>query len=181
MRITSSPGLISDSRRTSIASVLPQVTVISVSGSTLSPRCQSACSAIASRRLLRTPGDRVLVDVVLDRPAGRVLDLARGREIGHSLRQIDRAVLASLDRHAPDHALGEPRGLLRDQGKLHRFGASVRITWSMVRRSTRRDGDSRSQTNPSTLPARDDPRPIFSPDLAVDGNVGLAGNAGGGE
>ena len=48
--MTSSPGLMTEIRATGSASVLPQVTVISVSGSTAIPACQAWCSAIASRR-----------------------------------------------------------------------------------------------------------------------------------
>src|SRR5208337_2248459 len=35
--------------------------------------------------------------------------------------QVDRVVLQRLDRHTPDHALGESRGLLRDQRELHQI------------------------------------------------------------
>ena len=101
--------------------MLPQVTVISVSGSTCRPRCQPACSATASRRLFEPQVIAYWLTSVFDRATGGLFDLARRREIGHSLRQIDCAVLARLDRHAPDHALGEPRRLVRDQGQLHRL------------------------------------------------------------
>ena len=70
------------------------------------------------------PGDGVLVDVGLDGPAGGGLDLGRGREVGHPLGQVDGAVPGGLDRHPADHALGEPRRLVREQGELHRVGVS---------------------------------------------------------
>ncbi len=88
------------------------------------PQAQVPVGVLGDRpaELVRAPGDCVLVDVGLDRAAGRCLDLRGGREVRHPLRQVHRAVSAGLDRHAPDHALGEPRGLMGDHRDLHRAG-----------------------------------------------------------
>ena len=59
----------------------------------------------------RSPGNRILVHVVLDRATGGVLEYLGSGEIGHPLRQVDRVILQRLDRHTPNHALGESRGL----------------------------------------------------------------------
>ena len=93
-----------------IASVAPQQTVISRSGSTSIPYHCRYFSAIASRRRRRAPRDRVLVDVVVDRRARRVLHRLGHREIGQALRQVDRAVLVRHARHLADHRLGERAG-----------------------------------------------------------------------
>ena len=76
-----------------IASVEPQVTQIRVSGST----SQAGVGAADFRgdrlpEVLRSPGDRVLVHVSVDRRLRSRLQLRRAAEIGEALRQIDRAV-----------------------------------------------------------------------------------------
>ena len=61
----------------------------------------------------RTPGDGVLIDVVLNRLAGHVLNQLRRGKIGKPLRQIDAAVQIVQPRHLADDRLGELRRLLR--------------------------------------------------------------------
>ena len=52
---------------------------------------------------LGAPGDRILVMVVHNRPAGGVLDLGRRREVGEALGQVHRFMLGSDAGHLPDH------------------------------------------------------------------------------
>ena len=118
------------------------------------------------------PGDGVLVDVGLDRPAGGGLDLGGGGEVGHPLGQVHGAVLGGLDRHPADHALGEPRRLVREQGELHRVGISVGRSGRPRRRSSpilahgprpdatpagRRRGAPEAGSRPRGRPTRDRP------------------------
>ena len=63
-----------------IASVAPQVTVISVSGFTVMPYQSAYFCASGVAQALGAPGDGVLVDVVADRPGGGFLqDLGAGK------------------------------------------------------------------------------------------------------
>ena len=88
--------------------------------------------AVAARELAgdrlaqrpRAPGDRVLVDVGLDRRAGRVLDDRGRREVGEPLRQVDAAVQLVQPRHLADDRLGELRRLLRTGELGHRTVSS---------------------------------------------------------
>ena len=102
-----------------IASVVPQQTVT----------CSSATiwQAVAPRELARdrlaqrprAPGDGVLVDVGVDRGAGRVLDRRRRRKVRKPLRQVDAAVELIEPRHLADDRLGELRGFLRSGELRH--------------------------------------------------------------
>ena len=59
------------------------------------------------------PGDRVLIDVGLNRGAGGLFHNRRRGKVGESLREIDAAVHLIEPRHLADHRLGELRGFLR--------------------------------------------------------------------
>ena len=63
-------------------------------------------AAIACRRAA-PPGDGVLVEAVLDRPAGGVLDLLRRLEVGHALAEVERPVLGGQPGHLADDRFGE--------------------------------------------------------------------------
>ena len=78
-----------------IASVEPQQTVISRSGSTRMPWVRSNFSAMASRSGFGAPGDGVLIDVVGDGLARGFLNFRGRGKIGKALRQIDGVVLPS--------------------------------------------------------------------------------------
>ena len=52
---------------------------------------------------LGTPGNRILIVVVHDRPAGCVLDLGRRREVRETLGQVHRFMLGGDTGHLPDH------------------------------------------------------------------------------
>ena len=123
--MTSSPGLISDKQRDEHR--LGAAAGDGDLGLGVDRQAQVPGGVLGDRlaEVLRPPGDRILVDVGLDRAAGGRLELGRGGEVGHSLRQVDRVVLRGLDRHAADHALGEPRGLVREQGRVHQDEAST--------------------------------------------------------
>src|SRR5262245_46767014 len=100
--MTSSPGSMTASMVAIMHSVAPQQTVTFASGSQGMP--------LNGRGLAedgRAPGDGVLVDAVLDRPAGGVLDLRRGVEVRHALAQVERAVLGGQPGHFADHRFGE--------------------------------------------------------------------------
>ena len=56
---------------------------------------------------LRSPGDRVLVDVVMNRPPGRLLQQLRGSEIRKPLSQVDGAVLLGHPSHSSDDRFSE--------------------------------------------------------------------------
>ena len=116
---TSSPGSSRASIAAIIASVAPQETVTSVSGSTAQAGYQRLVLARdggAERR--RPPGDGVLVDVVLDGRDGRGLELRRAGEIGEALGEVDGRVAQGQTRHVADDGLGEPPCLGR--GARHR-------------------------------------------------------------
>ena len=70
------------------------------------------CERVAEA--LRAPGDRVLVDVGIDRALGGFLHLGRRGEIGESLREVDRAVDRREPRHLADHRLRESDRPSRD-------------------------------------------------------------------
>jgi hypothetical protein len=62
---------------------------------------------------LGAPGDRILVDVVLDGGAGGVFELLWGREVREALRQVDAvigAIQGNQPRHLADDRLGEALG-----------------------------------------------------------------------
>ena len=71
--------------------------------------CDLRGDAVAER--LRSPGDGVLVDVVVDGRLGRVLELLRAGEVGEALRQVDAAGSRAQARHLADHRLLERAGL----------------------------------------------------------------------
>ena len=74
---------------------------------------------------LGSPRDRVLVDIGGDRVAGGLLDLLGRREVGESLRKVDRVVLHRKARHLTDHGLRERDGLLRRTDPLRHRTRSV--------------------------------------------------------
>ena len=107
-----------------IASVEPQQTVTcssATTGDAVAPR-ELARDRLAQRP--RAPGDRVLVDVGVDRRARRLLDRRRRRKIRKSLRQIDAAVQLVEPRHLADDRLGELRGFLRSGEFRHVWTAA---------------------------------------------------------
>ena len=68
---------------------------------------------MASRRFSAPQVIGILVDVALNRVAGRVFDRLMRREIGESLRQVDGVVFLRKPRHFPDDGFGELGRLLR--------------------------------------------------------------------
>ena len=61
---------------------------------------------------LGAPGDRVLIVVAHDCPAGGVLDLGRRREVGESLGQVHGFMFGGDAGHLPDHRFLELRCLV---------------------------------------------------------------------
>src|SRR5207249_11967369 len=55
----------------------------------------------------RTPRDRVLMEVAVDRRVGGLDQLGRRREVRHALREVDAPDLAHDARHLADDGLGE--------------------------------------------------------------------------
>ena len=102
---------------------------------------------------LRAPGDRVLVDVVVDGLRGRVLQLGRAREVREALGQADRTVLHGQPVHLADDRLGEAGGLGRDARVAHGAKSTARLRRAgagsvparRVRRSARRRGRPRAR------------------------------------
>ncbi len=90
-----------------IASVEPQQTVISRSGSTATPCVRSKFRGNGVAKLFRAPGDGVLVDVRGNRVLRGALDFGGRGKIGKALREIDGAVLQGQARHFADHRFGE--------------------------------------------------------------------------
>ena len=84
---------------------------------------------------LGAPGDRVLVDVVGDRLASRLLDLLGRGEVGEALRQVDGAVRDREPRHLADHGFGERGGLARRADLRH--PAMIAAPSSRPRRAVR--------------------------------------------
>jgi len=65
-------------------------------------------------KILRAPGNRILVDVTGDRLHGYALDIFRRREIGESLRKIHGTVLDGLARHLADDGFREQTRFARN-------------------------------------------------------------------
>src|SRR5213592_4258886 len=89
---------------------------------------------------LGAPGDRVLVHVVADRARGGFLQDVRGGEVGETLGEVDRPVLAREPGHAADHGLGEPVGALggvHERGYFNCTSMSTRIALGAWRNTTR--------------------------------------------
>ena len=97
-----------------IASVEPQQTVISRSGSTVHAlrACEFLGDGVAQR--LRAPGDGVLIDRRRQwlRCAARLYFDGSGK-VRKALRQIDGLVLKGQARHFADYGFSELRGLQR--------------------------------------------------------------------
>jgi hypothetical protein len=106
--ITSSPGSTTASSVDSIASVDPQA-----DGDLRRVHLHAvALRKIASDRLaqiLGAPGDRVLVDISLNRGARRVFETWWVAKSGKPLREIDGVELLRQPGHFPDDRLGELR------------------------------------------------------------------------
>ena len=90
-----------------IASVEPQQTVISRSGSTATPCVRSKFAAMASRNFFAPQVIGVLIDVRGDRFLRGALDFGGRGKIGKALREIDGAVAEREPRHFADHGFGE--------------------------------------------------------------------------
>src|SRR5262249_26324485 len=77
------------------------------------------------------PGDRVLVEVAVDRPVSRLDQLGRRREVRHALRQVHAAELVDDAGHLADDRFGEPLDAL---GNLTHYGTttsrSIGSTWT---------------------------------------------------
>ena len=88
-----------------------------------------AARELAGDGLAKRPGSprhRVLVDVLLDGGARRILDGLRRRKVGKSLRQVHPAVPFIEARHLADDRLGELRRFLRSNKLRHtRLGNRV--------------------------------------------------------
>ena len=139
-----------------IPSVAPQVTVMLRLRIDLSRSGRSAPSSRRSRRgNPGAPGDRVLVDVGVDRGRRGVLDLGRAGEVGEALGEVDRAVLEREAGHLADHRFGEAGGLLRKRGNA----SGARGHPRMMHRPSSRCHGLRSQRDLSTLRRGDQSRP----------------------
>ena len=83
--------------------------------------------ACAQRRL--APGDGVLVDVVVDRRAGGVLDASGAAKSGMPWARFTpsvRMVQQDLPRHVADDRFGELAGFARDAGHVQRVAGLLR-------------------------------------------------------
>ena len=80
-------------------------------------------------KILRSPGDRILIEVGSNCLLCRTFDLRWSREVGKSLRQVHRAMQHRLPRHLADHRLGETGDLGTEKTFLlngrFRHGASL--------------------------------------------------------
>ena len=104
-----------------IASVEPQQTVISRSGSTAAPWVRSNFSGDGIAQGLRAPRDGVLIDVRCNCVLCGALDFGGSREIGKALRKIYGAVTQREARHFADHRFREALcfgGKLRTSGRV---------------------------------------------------------------
>ena len=143
-----------------IASVAPQVTVTWVSGS-IAPqpgkwRGGRGRDRVAQR--LAAPGDRVLVDVVVDGRRGGVLELGRAREVGEALGEADRAGRHRQPVHLADDRFAEALGLGRDPRTCHGAQSSrggrtgqTRRRSIVSRQARRKNGSPSTSTSRSTV------------------------------
>ncbi len=67
-----------------------------------------------------SPRDGVLVDVLIDRSLGRLLELGRARKIREPLGQVHRIVQGGMAGHLADDGLGEAGGASGDAGEIDR-------------------------------------------------------------
>lgn len=105
--MTLSPGLVTVIIAAIIASVLPQVVTISVFGSILRPIQRDCLAAERLAKVLRAPGDGILMKILIGDLRHAVEDLLRRFKVRKALRQVDRAVLHGNARHAADDRVGE--------------------------------------------------------------------------
>ena len=104
---TSSPALQTASRVEIMASVDPQQTVISFSGSTVISLPNAHLTRDGVAQVFGTPGDGILIHVGCDCLLRGLFDLCGGGEVGKALRKIDRAMQHGLAGHFADDGFGE--------------------------------------------------------------------------
>ncbi len=94
-----------------IASVDPQQTVISRSGSTSTPCVRSKFFSDGVSQRLCAPGNGVLIHVAIDCLFRSLFDFGGRGEIRKALREIYGAVLSGETRHFTNYGFGEKSGL----------------------------------------------------------------------
>ena len=110
-----------------MASVEPQQTVISRSGSIVESvgAVEFFGDGVAQR--FRAPGDGVLIDVRGDGVLRGALDFRGRGKIGKALREIDGAVLQREARHLANHGFGELRSAFAERRGLALAAALVAL------------------------------------------------------